>query len=80
MTKQKPKLIRELCEEFGSKYTPNQIDESVDLQGLLEYLSDQKKRNNGNFVHIPSDYLCRLIEKHLGYKMEDKVYQKDITQ
>ena len=72
----KPKLIRELYNDFCAKFTTEQIAENTSLHVLLEYLSDQMKKTNGNFIHIPSDYLCDLIEKHLGHKIEDKVYQK----
>ena len=74
---QKPKMIKELYSEFCSKFTTNEIAENTSLQVLLEYLADQMKRNGGNFIHIPSEYLCNLIAKHLGHRMEDRAYQKE---
>ena len=73
---QKPKQIRELYFEFCSKFTTGEIAENSSLHVLLEYLSDQMKRNNGNFIHIPSEYLCDLIKKHLGHNIEDRTYTK----
>lgn len=76
----KPPTVKVLFGMFKEKYTPNQIAESISLQTLYKYLSDQSKRGDGNFIHIPSDYLCSLIKRHLGVNLEegDKLYTKEI--
>jgi len=74
----KPKTVRQLNEKFNARYSPNEISNSVELQTLHQYLAKQCKMANGNYIHIPSDYICDLIFKHLGECMDDtEIYQKD---
>ena len=67
----KPKMIAELYAEFCQRYTTGDIAEDTEKQVLLQYLSNQMKRANGKFIHIPSHYLCELIKKHIGHSMEE---------
>jgi len=76
----KPPTVKELFRMFKETYTPNQISDSISLQTLYKYLSDQSKRGDGNFIHIPSDYLCSLIKRYLGVNLEeeDQLYTKEM--
>lgn len=74
----KPKMIHELYTEFCEKFTTGEISVDTSKQVLFQYLAEQMKRNNGKFIHIPSDYLCSLIKRHLGHQMEDRMYQKQV--
>lgn len=70
-------MISELYDEFCQKFTTGEIAEDTEKQVLLQYLANQMKRVSGKFIHIPSHYLCELIQKHLGYSMEEPaLYQK----
>ena len=67
----KQKTIRQLYTEFCERYTTDEVADDNEKQVLLQYLSNQMKRFNGDFIHIPSHYLCELIRKHLGYQQEE---------
>ena len=67
----KPKTVRELYNEFCEKYTTGEVSEDNEKQVLFQYLANQNKKANGDFIHIPSHYLSELIRKRLGYKHEE---------
>ena len=75
----KPPTVKELFRMYTERYTHDQIAESIELQTLYQYLADQSKRAGGNFIHIPSDYLCSLVKKHLdvNLELEDQLYTKE---
>ena len=65
------KTVKQLYDKFAATYTPNQISKSADLQKLYAYLSDNVKRANGNFYHIPDQETCDLIFTYLGVMIEE---------
>lgn len=72
----KPILVRDLFDQFKGCYSIRDISDSNELQVLYDYFKRQSSTNNGNYVHIPSNYLQRLIRVHMKYVFPPQKYQK----
>lgn len=77
-TTKRPKMVRELYEEFVAKFSPNEIAATPGLTTLFQYLQRQMERSGmkGNYVHVPSDYMQDLLEKHLEYRYVEEMRTK----
>ena len=73
------KTIHQLWLMFKERYKdPNEISVSVALMTLRGYLDTQMERNEGHFIHEPSDYIQSLLRTYLGHEHPKGMQTKSV--
>lgn len=73
-----PYTARQLYDMFIVRYSIGELNKSIELQTLFNYLFEKQKIKDGEYVLHPSEYIKDLLIKHLGVDYPDLNYKDQL--